>query len=194
MTKRLLYVSPKLICNTYIPKYKCSFSHQFTASSFSTYYRPVFQPQSFALFWHASHLPNQNYSIVPSKRLLIAMDIHSIPGPEPNSSSNSSMWSSSDSVPPGLSLAHLNVRSFRSKFDEVSNLLSDFHIICLCETHLDANVLTESILIPGFEKPFRRDCAYDSRGLLIYAATGILAKRRFDLETVSEETMCRVRN
>ena len=65
-------------------------------------------------------------------------------------------------------------------------MLSDFKIICLSETHLDENIDTNDFLIPGFDRPQRRDCSRSSGGLLVYTANDIISKRRIDLETLPD--------
>lgn len=41
-----------------------------------------------------------------------------------------------------LSVFHWNARSVRNKIDFLSDIADEYDIICVTETHLDANVLT----------------------------------------------------
>ena len=57
-----------------------------------------------------------------------------------------------------LSLIHSNIRSIRNKFDFITEYFLDFDILCFTETHLNVNILSDSIiLIDKFDAPYRKD-------------------------------------
>ena len=53
-----------------------------------------------------------------------------------------------------LSLAHLNIRSIRTKLDYIKDFFLDFDILCFTETHLTNDISTEYLLLDGFSDPF----------------------------------------
>ena len=67
--------------------------------------------------------------------LLKSGDIEMNPGP--NNINNS------------LSILHSNIRSIRNKFDYLTENFLDFDILCFSESHLDANITTESLIMSG---------------------------------------------
>ena len=46
-----------------------------------------------------------------------------------------------------LSILHCNIRSIRNKLDYVTEKLLDFDILCFSESHFDANISTESLIM-----------------------------------------------
>ena len=44
-----------------------------------------------------------------------------------------------------LLVYHLNIRNLRNKIHFLENIDSEYHVICVTETHLDSNVLTDYI-------------------------------------------------
>ena len=59
-----------------------------------------------------------------------------------------------------LSIFHANIRSLGNKFNYIIDIVEDFDIIFLMETHLDNSISDADIRLPGFEVPFRRDRWY----------------------------------
>ena len=72
------------------------------------------------------------------------MNVHPNPGPS----------STETSVNP-LDVLHLNTGSIRNKLDYIENIAESFHILCFSETHLDASVSTNNLLLGGFCEPVR---------------------------------------
>ena len=72
----------------------------------------------------ASFLNNDQFKFYRLILLLMCMDIHTNPGPEPNEIHS-------------LDIIHLNTRSIRNKLDYLSNVVASFQIACFSETHLD---------------------------------------------------------
>ena len=57
-----------------------------------------------------------------------------------------------------LSILHCNIRSIRNKLDYITKNLLDFDILCFSESHLDANISTESLIKTSkYDIPYRKD-------------------------------------
>ena len=56
-----------------------------------------------------------------------------------------------------VSVFHWNSRSIRHKLDHLQTISNDSSIICVTESHLDENILTTDIKLPGYHEPFRND-------------------------------------
>ena len=65
------------------------------------------------------------------------MDVHPDPGPGVTDDSRV------------LSVFHINIRSLRNKISYLSDIASEYDIICVSETHLDENVNTSDLIIDG---------------------------------------------
>ena len=93
-----------------------------------------------------------------------------------------------------MSVAHLNARSLNisDKFSEISAIafLHKFDLFAFSETWLNSNTLDDSILIPGYNTPLRKD-RMTSRGggVALYVANYLQAIRRFDFESASMECL-----
>ena len=80
-----------------------------------------------------------------------------------------------------LSILHCNIRSIRNKLDYITENLLDFDILCFSESHLDANISTDSLIMSSkYDIPYRKDRTNHGGGLLMYlscelAHTRILA-------------------
>ena len=46
-----------------------------------------------------------------------------------------------------LSKLHSNIRSIRNKLDYITENFLDFDVLCFTESHLDANITTESLIM-----------------------------------------------
>ena len=105
--------------------------------------------------------------------LMSCMDIHPNPGPNENSFSS-------------IKILHLNIRSIRNKIDYLSDIASDYDIVCITETHLDENVQTCDLLLEGFQSNIiRRDRTAHGGGIVVYIAEHLMASRltRFEVNT-----------
>jgi len=84
---------------------------------------------------------NFEFSVILLMLLLQHMDVESNPGPRLGE----------------LSIFHLNIRSVRHKLDYIEDIVDEYDIVCLTETHLDDQVTTNDLCIDGFHSPFRLD-------------------------------------
>ena len=80
-----------------------------------------------------------------------------------------------------ISIAHLNINSYRYKFTELKNIIKNyFDVILIAETKLDYLFSTEQFGINGYKKPYRRDRSEDrfenGGGLLVYVNENISSK------------------
>ena len=81
-----------------------------------------------------------------------------------------------------LPFVHYNVQSILSEPDLLTADLADFDILAFSETWLRPEVLTDSILLPSFFKPERKDRVTDQYdGVAIYVKDSIIYTRRHDL-------------
>ena len=80
--------------------------------------------------------------------------------------------------PPNVSIAYLNINSFRNKFTNLANLIGkNLDILCIAETKLDDSFPTPQFLIPGFKEPYRLDNTKNSGGLMVYVNTDIPSRQ-----------------
>jgi hypothetical protein len=56
-----------------------------------------------------------------------------------------------------LTIYHHNIRSIRNKINDIGHIVQDFDIVFFTDTHLDGYIDSKNILLPGFEKPIRKD-------------------------------------
>ena len=75
-----------------------------------------------------------------------------------------------------LSILHSNIRSIRNKIDFVKDFFY-FNILCFTETHLDPNVLTDSIMFEHFDSPYRKDRTNHVGGVLICVMTWLTSEK-----------------
>ena len=52
-----------------------------------------------------------------------------------------------DTINSSLSILHSNIRSIRNKLDYITENFLDFDILSFTESHLDANITTESLIM-----------------------------------------------
>ena len=103
--------------------------------------------------------------------LLLSADIESNPGPASN-----------------VSFVHLNVRSLRPKLDLVAAELSNtYDFILITETWLDKNASSDTLSMPDFHSPIRKDRDGRGGGVALYIRNSFFFKRRSDLETDNTE-------
>ena len=86
-----------------------------------------------------------------------------------------------------ISILHLNIRSIRQKNDFITDNLLDFDILCFTETHLNQDIMTDSILLDNFSLPYRKDRNNRGGGILIYINNKVLSERIPDLEIFWDE-------
>ena len=90
-----------------------------------------------------------------------------------------------------ISLAHLNIRSIRTKLDYIKDFFMDFDILCFTETHLNDEVKNDFLMLDGFSDPIRFDKSAFSSGLLTYVSNKLVCRRLIDLEHPSIDTIWR---
>ena len=113
--------------------------------------------------------------------LLSCMDVHPDPGPSVTDDSTV------------LSVFHINIRSLRNKISYLSDIASEYDIICVSETHLNENVNTSDLIIDGYyPNPIRKDRNAHGGGLLIYVSERLLVKRQEHLEYNTESIWIKV--
>ena len=109
------------------------------------------------------------------------MDVHPDPGPSVTDDSTV------------LSVFHINIRSLRNKISYLSDIASEYDIICVSETHLDENVNTSDLIIDGYyPNPIHKDRNAHGGGLLIYVSERLLVKRQEQLEYKTESIWIKV--
>ena len=118
-------------------------------------------------------------SLVVLLLVLMSGDVAENPGPVENT----------HEVKNCISLAHLNIRSIRTKLDYIKDFLLDFDILCFTETHLNNDVTNEFLMLDGFSDPIRFDRSAFSSGLMIYVSNKLVCKRLNDLENQSIDTI-----
>ena len=106
--------------------------------------------------------------------LLVCGDIESNPGPSEHC----------------LSIIHSNIRSIRNKLEFIKNNLLDFDVLCFNESHLDANINTNALLLSDVcDSPYRKDKTNHGGGILIYLNKNIISQRMPDLEIYWNESI-----
>ncbi len=108
--------------------------------------------------------------------LLCAGDIEPNPGP-------------SNPIDSVLTIYHQNIRSLRNKIDSIIHIVEDYDIVFFTETHLDENVGSDALKIPGFNFPIRKDRNCHGGGIIAYMKNYLICKRRADLEDDNVECM-----
>ena len=102
------------------------------------------------------------------------MDLH--PNPCPNSDT--------------ISIFHLNIRSLRSKISYLSEIASEYDVLCLTETHLDENVASSELEIDGYSSDIiRKDRTAHGGGIALYATNKLHVERQTHLEINNIESI-----
>ena len=66
----------------------------------------------------------------------------------------------------------------------------DFDILCFSESHLDANITTESLIMSSkYDIPYRKDGTNHGGGLLMYLSCELAHTRIIGLETFWNESL-----
>ena len=87
-----------------------------------------------------------------------------------------------------LSILHYNIGSIRNKLDYITDNVLDFRL-CFTESHLDANITTESLNTSSkYDIPYRIDRTNHGGGLLMYLSCELAHKRILGLETFWNES------
>ena len=109
--------------------------------------------------------------------ILLGGDIHPNPGPV-------------DFISNGLSIIHLNARSLNNKIPLVQCEASCFDIITVTETWFSDKIDNNSVSIPGFLPPLRRDRPGDPHGgVAVYVKKNLVCKPRPDLSVPDLEAL-----
>ena len=83
-----------------------------------------------------------------------------------------------------LFIVHSNIRSIRNKFNYLAENSLDFDILCFNESHLDANITTESLIMSSkYDIPYRKDRTNQGGGLLMYLYCELAHTRIIGFET-----------
>ena len=138
--------------------------------------RPSLFNETIGYVFMKESLHNAYFTIVLLLLLLQSGDIETNPG-------------SSTSNHGSLSILHSNIRSIRNKLDFIKDFFFDFNILCFTETHLDPNVLTESIMFEHFDSPYRKDRTNHGGGVLVYLSNDLFHKRKPELEVFCDESI-----
>ena len=89
-----------------------------------------------------------------------------------------------------MKIAHSNINSIRNKIDDITVELTDYDIICISETKLNASIPSSNLMINSYHIPIRKDRDYNNGGgLIVYIKNNIFFKRRDDLESNSIENI-----
>ena len=85
---------------------------------------------------------------------------------------------------------HCNIRSTRNKLEYITGNLLDFDILCFNESHLDAKISTESLIMSSkYDIPYRKDRTNHGGGLLMYLSCELVHTRVTGLETFWNESL-----
>ena len=103
-----------------------------------------------------------------------AGDVEKNPGPDNNSNHDTSSQSSFPVFHGNFSIVHFNVQSLLQKVDIIEPKLSNFDLVSLTETCLNARVSTQDLAFNNYRLPLRRDRICDSHGgIVIYVTENI---------------------
>ena len=75
----------------------------------------------------------------------------------------------------------------RNKIENLLFLTSEFDILSLTETHLDANILDRDLAFAGLSTIFRKDRNCFGDGVMLYVSDSLKAMRRSELEPPNTE-------
>lgn len=140
------------------------------------------------LYFWTFIMPNSLFFfMLVKRRLTLSNDVESNPGPQ-------------QTTPKQFNFCHLNIRSITtkpdvtgvSKFEELSALASThkYDVIGLSETWLDDTVKNDTILIPSYLPPLRKDRNRHGGGVLAYISEDLPCRHKPDLEPANIEGLC----
>ena len=110
--------------------------------------------------------------------ILIAGDVERCPGLDFNHHNTTD-----------FTIFHLNIRSLRNKLGSITDMISQFDVICFIETHLDKSDSNSSLLSGRYHAPQWKDRDCFVRGIAVYFSSVISCRRRDDLEIFVCEEM-----
>ena len=86
-------------------------------------------------------------------------------------------------------IALFNTRSLRNKMAQILHFLREnsIHVAVITESWLGKSIDKNSIELPGFQEPFRRNRHENGGGVCLYISENLACKRREDLEQESIE-------
>ena len=114
-------------------------------------------------------LMNVFYYILIQLLLFISGDVEINPGPS--------------DTPHCLYVQHSNIRSIRNKLNYIKDNFLEFNELWFTETHLDANVSTNDVLlVQNYNSPYRKDRTNHGGGLLVYIDSNLAHERVTELE------------
>ena len=120
--------------------------------------------------------------------MMLAGDIETNPGPDPTTEENLSDISSTSNFSQeyhdnkNLNILHLNAESIRNKIDVVESESIGYDIVCITESWLNDSIESDSIMLTGFSKPYRKDRPDGYGGVMIYVSENLTAVERPDLD------------
>ncbi|MCG8048754.1 MAG: endonuclease/exonuclease/phosphatase family protein [Candidatus Thiodiazotropha taylori] len=122
---------------------------------------------------------NNHFCFIILMLILQALDIEENPGPANSNPSQAD-----------LSILHINIRSIRNKIEYIQDHFLDFDILCFTESHLDQQILNETLFLSDmYDKPYRKDRTNHGGGLLVYINSELIHTRRTDLEIYCPESI-----
>ena len=76
-----------------------------------------------------------------------------------------------------LVIAHLNINSLPSKFEQLASLIKgNIDILVMSETKIDDSFPMQQFIIEGYVRPYRRDRNKEGGGVLIYVRDDLGSK------------------
>ena len=89
-----------------------------------------------------------------------------------------------------LSILGSSIRSIRNKCDNLIENFLDFDILWFSESHFDANITTESMIMSSqYDILYRKDGTYHGGDLLMYLSCELAHIRIIGLETFWNESL-----
>ena len=108
------------------------------------------------------------YYILIQLLLIISGDVEINPGP--------------NDTPHCLSVLSSNIRSIRNKLNYIKDNFLEFNVLCFTETHLDANVSTNDVLlIQNYDSPYRKDRTNHGGDILVYIDSNLVHEELLNL-------------
>ena len=87
-------------------------------------------------------------------------------------------------------ILHQNIRSVSNKIQDIANIVDEFDILFITETHLDHSISVVDIIFPCFNiTPFRLDRNIHAGGIILYYRENINISMRPDLQIDGTEVM-----
>lgn len=175
-------------------------SYRAAIGIFNSIYLSNISPSAFQLEYIFIEFCFFNY-VLPY--LLVIGGVHKNPGPERVTPQVANRISRSTKQ---LKVCHANVNSIVSdsdvtrapygchfpKLDEIALLCiqQNIDVMAITETKIDNSISDESLEMPSFQHPFRKDRVRGAGGVMVYVKDNISAKRRIDLEKPDFEVIC----